>query len=68
MVRSMLKAKEMQNRFWGEAVLRAMYILNRCPTKKIVNKTNYEVWISLKPNVSHNVFQACTWEIVKEAR
>lgn len=51
--RSMLKSKEIPTRFWGETHLTLAYILNRFPTKKIVHKTPYEFWTTLKPNVSH---------------
>lgn len=41
---SMLKAKGMPTTFWGEATSIAVYILNICPTKKMVKKTPYEAW------------------------
>ena len=41
MTRSMLKAKKCQ-RFYGEAAPTAIYILNKCLTKKIVKKTPYD--------------------------
>ena len=53
MTRSMLKAKEIPKIFWGEAVSTVVYILNRCSTKKIVEKTPYEAWTGMKPNISH---------------
>ena len=53
MTRSMLKAKDMPKRFWVEAASTAVYILNRCPTNKIVEKTPHEAWTGSKPNVSH---------------
>jgi len=31
MARSMLKAKNMPNRFWGEAIYTDVHIINRCP-------------------------------------
>lgn len=48
-----MKAKEIPKIFWGEATSIAVYILNRCPTKKIVEKIPYEVWKGLKPNVTY---------------
>ena len=37
---------------WGEAVKRAIYLLNRVPTKETI-KTPYELWIGRKPNLKH---------------
>lgn len=53
MIGCMLKAKDMPKRFWGEAASKIIYILSRCPTKKIVEKTHYEAWTWHKQNVIH---------------
>ena len=53
MTRNMLKSKDMPTRFWGEPTSTAVYILNICQTKKIVEKTPYEAWIGVKLNVNH---------------
>ncbi|XP_057418038.1 uncharacterized protein LOC130712217 [Lotus japonicus] len=42
MARSMLKGKELPNKFWAEAVSSAAYILNRSHTKAVQNKTPFE--------------------------
>jgi hypothetical protein len=39
--------------FWGEAVVMAIYILNRSPTKTLNGRTSYEAWHGRKPVVSH---------------
>jgi hypothetical protein len=39
--------------FWGEAVVTAVYILNRSPTKALNGRTPYEAWHGRKPAVSH---------------
>ena len=39
MTRSMLKEKHLPNEYWAEAVACSAYILNRCPTKAVINKT-----------------------------
>jgi hypothetical protein len=39
--------------FWGEAVVTAVYILNRSPTKALNGRTPYEPWHGRKPAVSH---------------
>nr|GEW30773.1 retrovirus-related Pol polyprotein from transposon TNT 1-94 [Tanacetum cinerariifolium] len=53
MVRSMLKTKKMPKEFWAEAVYCAIYLLNRCLSKSLDNKTPQEAWNGLKPTVSH---------------
>ena len=53
MVRCMLKAKQMPREFWAEAVATAVYILNRCPTKSVRDKTPEEAWSGRKPSIRH---------------
>ncbi|GKD48884.1 retrovirus-related pol polyprotein from transposon TNT 1-94 [Tanacetum coccineum] len=53
MVRSMLKSKKMPKEFWAEAVDCAVYLLNRCPSKSLDNKTPQEAWNGMKPIVSY---------------
>lgn len=38
MARCMLKQKNLPKSLWGEAVTAVVYILNKCPTKKLKNK------------------------------
>lgn len=38
---------------WGKAVCTAVYVLNKCPTKSLNNKTPYKAWHGKKPTVSH---------------
>ena len=52
MARSMMKAKSMPGRFWGEAVTTTVFILNRAPTKVLKGKTPFEAWYGHKPSVS----------------
>ena len=52
MARSMMKAKSMSARFWGEAVTTAVFILNCAPTKTMKGKTPFEAWHGRKPIVS----------------
>jgi hypothetical protein len=48
--------------FWGEAVVTAVYILNRSPTKARNGRTPYEAWHGHKPAVSHlRVFDCLTF-------
>ena len=42
MVRSMLKEKHLRNEYWAAVVNSTPYILNRCPTKAVMNKVPEE--------------------------
>jgi hypothetical protein len=50
---ALLKQRGMHAVFWGEAVVTAVYILNRSPTKALNGRTPYEAWHGRKPAVSH---------------
>ena len=52
MARSMMKAKSMPIKFWGEAVTTAVFILNRTPTKALKGGTPLESWYGRKLSVS----------------
>jgi transposase InsO family protein len=53
MARALLKQRGMPAVFWGEAVVTAVYILNRSPTKALNGRTPYEAWHGRKPAVFH---------------
>jgi hypothetical protein len=53
MARALLKQRGMSARFWGEAVMTAVYILYRSPTKALNGMTPYEAWHGRKPAVGH---------------
>jgi hypothetical protein len=53
MARCMLKAMKVPTKFWGEAVLTAVYVLNRSPTRSLQGVTPFEAWYKRKPKVSH---------------
>jgi len=59
MARSMLKAKHLPNDYWVEAVHYAIYILNRCPTKAVMNKVSEEAWSGRKQGVTHMKVFGC---------
>ena len=48
MTRSMLKEKNLPNEYWGEAFNFAAYILNRFPTKIVMNRDAKESWSGTK--------------------
>ena len=51
MTRCLMKAKEVPNQFWGEAVRHATYIINRTPTRALVGVTPYKKFYGQKPNL-----------------
>ncbi|KAI4357505.1 hypothetical protein L6164_001448 [Bauhinia variegata] len=53
MVRCMLRSKQLPKEFWAEAVVCAVYILNRCPTKSLNDKTPEEAWSGRRPSIRH---------------
>jgi hypothetical protein len=62
MARTLLKQRGMPAVFWWEAVVTAVYILNRSPTKALNGRTSYEAWHGRKPAVSHlRVFGCLTF-------
>ena len=44
MARSLLKQRGMPAWFWGEAVVTAVFLLNRAPTKSLDGMTPFEAW------------------------
>ena len=65
MARSMLIAKGLPNSYWAEAVNIAVYLLNRSPTKAVVNKTPYQAWYKRKPQVNHlKIFGCIAYSLV----
>jgi len=53
MARALLKQRQMPAKFWGEAVMTAVHILNRSPTKALGDVTPYEAWHGRAPTVGH---------------
>jgi len=53
MARAMVVHKDCPKFLWGEATTTAVYILNRCPTKSVINMTPYEAIWNKKPDISH---------------
>jgi hypothetical protein len=50
---ALLKQWRMPAEFWGEAVVTAVYLQNRLPTKSLAGRTPYEAWHGRKPTVNH---------------
>ena len=51
--RSMLMEKGLPKTFWAEVVSIVVYLLNRCPTKAVQDKTQVEAWSGPKPSAKH---------------
>ncbi|RVW16070.1 Retrovirus-related Pol polyprotein from transposon TNT 1-94 [Vitis vinifera] len=70
MAKAMLYEKGLSKIFWAEAINTAVYLLNRCPTKALLNKTPIEAWSGRKPSVRHfKVFGClCYSQVPKERR
>jgi len=57
--RSKLKAKQLGNEFWAEAVHTAIYTLNRCSRRVVSKLTQKEAWSRYKPNIVHMRIFGC---------
>jgi len=59
MVRCMLKASQMPKEFWAASVATAVYILNRCLTKSVQEKTPEEPWSGRRPSIRYLLVFGC---------
>jgi transposase InsO family protein len=67
MARSMIKEKQLPNEYWVEVVACSVYILNRCPTKAVINKTPEEAWSKRKHNITHlRVFGCVAYSLIPQ--
>nr|GFB38600.1 zinc finger, CCHC-type [Tanacetum cinerariifolium] len=58
--RSMMKAMKLPLTFRAEAVRHAIYIINRVPTRALIDKTPYEALYNRKPNLENLRIFGCT--------
>jgi hypothetical protein len=66
--RAMLKHSGLPDRFWGEAVLTAIYIRNRCVTTVDTSKTPEEIWKGKRPTIKYmKVFGCDAYVHIKDA-
>ncbi|KMQ82834.1 gag-int-pol protein, partial [Lasius niger] len=66
--RTMVSGAKLDKSFWGEAVLTATYLINRIPSRALVDssKTPYEMWHNKKPYLKHlRVFGATVYVHIK---
>nr|KYP47011.1 Retrovirus-related Pol polyprotein from transposon TNT 1-94 [Cajanus cajan] len=69
MVRSMLKEKNLPHSLWGEAAMTVVYVLNRCPTKRLGSMVPEEAWSGSKPSVKHlRIFGSLCYRHVPDQR
>jgi hypothetical protein len=61
----MLKAKKVPPAFWGKVVSKAMFILNRSPTKSLKGTTLFEAWHGRKLDVSFLCTFGCVGHVKK---
>jgi len=62
----MLQSKDLPKEFWTEVVNTTVYILNRSPTKAVLNKTPYKAWFKRKLKVDlFKVFECIAKRIRK---
>jgi len=52
-VRSMLHDRGLLKELWAEAASTAVYLINRSPTKALVDMTPEEAWTGTKPSIFH---------------
>jgi hypothetical protein len=63
MVRSMMARANLPTSFWGEAILTAMHILNRIPTKAL-EKTPHELFVGKTASISHIRVWGCAAHVL----
>ncbi|XP_018400321.1 PREDICTED: uncharacterized protein LOC108777839 [Cyphomyrmex costatus] len=51
--RCLLQDSKLDKRFWDEAVLTAIYLRNRCPTRALRGVTSQEAWSGKRVDISH---------------
>jgi hypothetical protein len=57
--RSMIHKTQLPNMYWIEAVFTACYFQNCSYTSALDNTTPFELWTSIKPNLSHSRIFGC---------
>lgn len=51
--RSMILGAHLDASYWGEAVMAAVYLRNRSPSRSVQGMTPYQAWTGEKPSLSH---------------
>lgn len=66
MVRTIMKAKELPHKFWGEAMNTSCHIINRVFLRPKTKTTPYELWKGKKPNLKYFHIFGCTCYVLKD--
>lgn len=67
--RCMLQGAGLCGRYWGEAVITAIYLKNRSPTAALSGRTPEEVWTGSKPDLGHlHVFGCIAYSLVPDQK
>lgn len=53
MERTMIVGHSLSRKFWAEAVSTTCHVRNSCLIRLILNKTPYELWNGMKPNIGY---------------
>jgi transposase InsO family protein len=62
MASCILHVKSLPQRLWAEEINYATYIQKKNPHRSVKDKTPYEAWSGLKPEVAHfHIFGSCAW-------
>ncbi|BBH04991.1 transposable element gene [Prunus dulcis] len=59
MAKAMLHGKGLPYYLWAEAVHTAVYLINRCPTRALGDKTPFEAYSGRKPGLAHLKIFGC---------
>jgi hypothetical protein len=51
--RALLRQRRLPAKYWGEAVMTTIHLLNRSSTRSLQGKTPYEAWHGHTPTVSY---------------
>lgn len=63
--RCMLQDSGLSREYWGEAVMTAIYLKNRCPTSALAGRVPEEVWTGSKVNLGHlRVFGCVAYTLI----
>lgn len=59
MVNAMIVKAQLSFNLWGEAILTAVHVHNRVPSRVIQNSSPYELWNGRKPNLDYLKVWGC---------
>lgn len=67
--RCMLQESGLCQRYWGEAVMTALYLKSRCPSVAVAGRMPEEVWTSSRVELGHlRVFGCIVYSLIPEQK